>query len=161
MRMVMAAIFILATAATGPALAQQPQAPPPSYGAPIGLEEARRVVAAALEEARRQNWTVAVAVVDAGGHLVSYKRIDGTQWASGDVAIAKARSAVAYRRPTKAFEEVVAGGRTVILALPHALPIEGGLPISREGRMVGAIGVSGVTSQQDGVVAAAGAAALR
>jgi glc operon protein GlcG len=147
---------LMASAATA-ALAQG--APPP-YGAPISIEDARRVVAAAMAEAARQNLPMAVAVLDSGGHLVAFERADSTQLGSIRVAQEKARTAVEFRRPTKAWEDGVAGGRNAILGL-GVMPIEGGIPLVREGRVIGAIGVSGGTAQQDGVIAQAGVAALR
>jgi uncharacterized protein GlcG (DUF336 family) len=158
MRMMLAAL-LLAAGISGGALAQQ--APPP-YGSAITLADARRVVQAAIADVERQNFPpMAVAVVDWAGHLVAFERVDSTQTASLTIAIEKARTAAGYRRPSKAFEDVLAGGRTAILALPGVLPSEGGVPIVREGRIVGAVGVSGGTAQQDGVIAAAGIAALR
>lgn len=135
------------------------QAPNP-YAAPIGVDVARRAAAAAIAEGKKNGWTVAAAVVDSGGALVYFERIDGTQYGSSDVAVAKARSAAAFKRPTKAFEDAVAGGRTAILALPGAMPLEGGIPIVVGDKIVGAIGVSGATSQQDGVCAQAGVSAV-
>lgn len=135
------------------------QAPNP-YAAPIGVEVARRAAAAAIAEGKKNGWTVAAAVVDSGGALVYFERIDGTQYGSSDVAVAKARSAAAFKRPTKAFEDAVAGGRTAILALPGAMPLEGGIPIVVGDKIVGAIGVSGATSQQDGMCAQAGVSAV-
>jgi uncharacterized protein GlcG (DUF336 family) len=135
------------------------QAPNP-YAAPIAVDVARRAAVAAIVEGKKNGWTVAAAVVDSGGALVYFERIDGTQYGSSDVAVAKARSAAAYKRPTKAFEEAVAGGRTSILALPGAMPLEGGIPIVLDGKIVGAIGVSGATSQQDGTCAQAGVNAV-
>jgi uncharacterized protein GlcG (DUF336 family) len=126
----------------------------------LTLAGAKKLAAAAEAEAAKNNWRVVIAIVDDGGHLVYLERIDETQTGSIDVAIAKARGAVAYKRPTKVFEDLVAGGRNVIMTLPHAMPIEGGLPLVVEGKLVGGIGVSGVTSQQDGQVAKAGADAL-
>ena len=130
------------------------------YGAPIGLAEAKRVLAAAQAEAAKNNWMVAIAIVDTGGHLVAFERMDTTQTGSVDVAQEKARTSAAFRRPSKAFQDSVAsGGEGLrVLRLPGALPIEGGLPLVRDGKIVGAIGVSGVTSAQDGQIAAAGAA---
>jgi glc operon protein GlcG len=135
------------------------QAPNP-YAAPIAVDVARRAAAAAIVEGKKNGWTVAAAVVDSGGALVYFERIDGTQYGSSEVAVAKAKSAAAFKRPTKAFEEAVAGGRTAILALPGALPLEGGIPIILDGKIVGAIGVSGATSQQDGTCAQAGVNAV-
>ena len=126
----------------------------------LTLAGAKKLAAAAEAEAAKNNWRVVIAIVDDGGHLVYLERIDETQTGSIDVAIAKARGAVAYKRPTKVFEDLVAGGRNVIMTLPHAMPIEGGLPLVVDGKLVGGIGVSGVTSQQDGQIAKAGADAL-
>lgn len=108
----------------------------------------------------KNQWTVVIAIVDDGANLVYLQRIDGTQVGSVDVAQEKARSAVKFKRPTKAFEDNLVGGRQAILKLPGAMPVEGGLPFMIDGVVLGAIGVSGVTSQQDGVVAAAGLAAF-
>ncbi|MEO6245953.1 MAG: heme-binding protein [Opitutaceae bacterium] len=139
------------------------QAPTPDYGAPISLADAKRAVAAAQAEAVKNKWNVVVAVVDAGGHLVALERIDSTQYGSVEVALEKARTSAAFRRPTKAFQDnVAAGGEGLrMLKLPGALPVEGGLPIVVGGKVVGAIGVSGATSAQDGQIAAAGLAALK
>src|SRR6267378_3582956 len=111
-------------------------------------------------EARKNNWNVVIAVVDDGGHLVYLQRIDGTQTGSIDVAIQKARTAQAFKRPTKVFEDAIAGGRNALIALHGALPLEGGLPIMVGGQLVGAIGVSGVKSTEDGQIAKAGADSL-
>jgi uncharacterized protein GlcG (DUF336 family) len=126
----------------------------------LNLATARRVIDAARAEARRQGWPVVIAVVDDGGNLLSLDRLDGAQFGSVEIAIAKARAAVAFRRPTKAWDEVLAGGRLAVLGLPGVLPAEGGVPLKVGEAIVGAVGVSGVTSPQDGQVAAAGAAAL-
>lgn len=133
------------------------------YGAPISLAEAKKVLAAAQAEATKNNWNVVVAIVDSGGQLIVLERMDSTQYGSVDVAQEKARSAAAFRRSTKVFQDGVAGGGEGlrILKLPGALPIEGGLPLVVGGKIVGAIGVSGVTSAQDGQIAAAGVAALK
>jgi glc operon protein GlcG len=135
----------------------------PAYGAPIPLTEARRVLAAAQAEASKNNWNVVVAIVDSGGHLVALERMDTTQYGSVEVALEKARSAAAFRRPSKAFQDgVAAGGEGLrLLKLAGAMPIEGGLPLVSGGKIVGAIGISGVTSAQDGQIAAAGAAVLK
>ncbi len=134
----------------------------PSYGASITLDAAKKVLAAAENEARRNDWNVVIAIVDTGGNLVALQRMDDTQIASITVAQQKAWSAAGYRRSTKTFEEAVAAGpagaRT--LALHGAMPVEGGLPIIVNGKIIGAIGVSGVTSQQDGLIASAGLVAL-
>ncbi len=138
-------------------LAAPAQQMPNPYGPNIGLEAARKVVAAAIAEARRNGWTVAATVVDTGGNLVVFERIDGTQIGSIHVSEEKARSAVAFKRPTKAFEDAVTAGKVNFLGLPGALPLEGGVPLVVDGKIVGAIGVSGGTSQQDGICAKAGA----
>jgi len=123
----------------------------------ITLNEERHI-ARAIESLRCCDEIV---LVDSGGRLVYLERIDETQHGSVEVATQKAQSAVAYKRPTKAFEDaVITNGRTVVLNLPGAMPIEGGIPLVVDGKIVGAIGVSGVTSQQDGIVAKAGADAL-
>ncbi len=123
------------------------------------LAAAKEIAAAAEVEARKNNWTVVIAVVDDGANLVYLQRIDGTQIGSIEVAQAKARSAVNFKRPTKAFEDALVGGRNAILKLPGAIPIEGGIPIMAGDQLIGAIGVSGVQSNQDGQIAAAGVAA--
>jgi glc operon protein GlcG len=145
--------------ATLPARAQTP----PPYGAPITLEQARKVVAAAEAEARRNGWSVVIAVVDGAGHLVLLQRQDNTQVGSVEVARGKAWTSAAFRRPTKAFEDMVAGGGAglKVLTLQGVVAAEGGLPIVLDGKLIGAIGVSGMTSQQDGQIAAAGAAVLK
>jgi|KBSMisStaDraftv2_1062788.scaffolds.fasta_scaffold18675_5 uncharacterized protein GlcG (DUF336 family) len=123
----------------------------------LTLEAAKKIATAAEAEAKKNNWNVVIAIVDDGGHLVYLQRIDGTQTGSIDVAIKKAQTAISFKRPTKVFEDAVAGGRQVILALPGALPIEGGVPITVGGQIIGAIGVSGVKSTEDGQIAKAGA----
>ncbi len=160
MRIIMALALglVLAGAARTPVAAQSP---PASYGAPITLEDARRLVDATIADAQRRNLLMAVAVVDWAGNLAAFARIDSTQTASIGIALEKARTAAAYRRPSKAFEDALVGGRMAILSLPGALPIEGGVLVLRDGRIVGPIGVSGGTAQEDGQVAAAGLAALR
>jgi glc operon protein GlcG len=126
----------------------------------LTLEGAKRVMAAAEAEALKNQWTVAIAIVDEAGELVLFHKIDETQAGSIDIAIAKARTAARMKRPTKALEDAVAGGRTALLAVEGLMPLEGGVPITVEGRVIGAVGVSGVTSQQDAQVAQAGIAAL-
>ncbi|ATQ67213.1 MULTISPECIES: GlcG/HbpS family heme-binding protein [Methylosinus] len=124
----------------------------------LTLADARRIAEAAEAKARESGWNVVIAIVDDGGHLMLLQRLDGTQPASSEIATAKARTAALFKRPTKALEEAVASGRTAMLALPGLTPVEGGAPILYRGELVGAIGVSGVQSFQDGIVAAAGAA---
>jgi uncharacterized protein GlcG (DUF336 family) len=126
----------------------------------LSLADAKRVAAAAAREAERNGWSVVIAVVDDAGVPIYLERLDGTQPASSEVAQHKARAAALFRRPTKALEEIVAGGRVAMLSLPNITPVEGGLPLVHEGQIVGAIGVSGVQSFQDGLVAKAGADAL-
>jgi glc operon protein GlcG len=132
------------------------------YGPPIGVEAAKKAAAAALAEAARNGWKMAAAVTDPAGELVYFEKMDGTQNGSVRVAISKSRSAALFRRPTKAFQDALAaGGEGLrILALEGAVPVEGGVPLVVSGQIVGAIGLSGGTSQQDGVCATAGAAAL-
>jgi uncharacterized protein GlcG (DUF336 family) len=130
------------------------------YGAPVSLETARKVTAAAIAEGKKNGWTVAVAVVDPGSVLVYFERMDGTLTASSDIAIGKARTAVAFKRSTKLFEDGILAGRLQNLGLPGALPIEGGIPLIEEGRIVGAIGVSGARPEQDGVCVKAAIDAL-
>ena len=135
--------------------------PLPSYGTAVNLETAKKIAAAAVVEAKKNSWPMAIAIVDNHGTLIYYEMADDTQIASAHVAIEKAVSAATFRRPTKAFEDAVAGGRVAIVALPGAVPIEGGLPIVVGGKIIGAIGVSGATSPQDGLVARAGLDALK
>lgn len=136
---------------------------PEVYGLSINLDTAKRIAASAITEARKNNWTMAVAVIDTGGNLVYFEKMDGTQTGSVRVAISKGRSAVLFKRPTKAFQDMVAAGGEGLrmLRLEGAVPIEGGLPLLMDGKIVGAIGVSGGTSQQDGLVAKAGADTLK
>jgi uncharacterized protein GlcG (DUF336 family) len=133
------------------------------YGTSIGAEQAKAIAAAAVAEARKNNWTMAIAIVDISGDLVYFERMDHTQVGSVDVAVAKARAAARFKRPTKAFQDALAAGGEGwrILSLDGAVAVEGGLPLMSGGKIVGAIGASGGTSQQDGVSAAAGAAALK
>ena len=134
-----------------------------SYGPSINLDNAKKVAAPAIAEARKNNWTMVVAIVDTAGDLVYFEKMDDTQVGSTEVAISKARSAARFKRPTKAFQDALAaGGEGLrILALQGAIPVDGGVPLQMGGKIVGAIGVSGGTSAQDGQVAAAGVAALK
>ena len=139
-----------------------PAPPPLPYGAPIGLEDAKKAAAAAVEEVKKIVAAPnAIAIVDHGGFLIYFERMDNTQLGSVEFAIDKARSAALFRRPSKVFEDALAGGRTAILALRGAVPIDGGLPIVSGGKIVGAIGASGGTAQQDGQVAKAGADTIK
>ena len=126
----------------------------------LTLEAAKHIAAAAHEEARKNNWTMVISIVDDGGHLIYLERMDGTQIGSVVVAQEKALTAVRFKRPSKALEDAVAGGRIVVMTLPGATPVEGGTPIVVDGQLIGAIGVSGGTSPQDGQVAAAGLAVV-
>ncbi len=141
------------------AFAQMPSA----YGPLINLEAAKKAAASAIAEARKNNWTMAVAIIDISGNLVYFEKMDGTQTASIRVAIGKGRSAAIWKRPTKVWQDLVAegGAGLRILALEGAVPIEGGLPLVMDGKIVGGIGVSGGTGAQDGVVAKAGADTLK
>ena len=132
------------------------------YGAPITLVHARAVLAAAQAEAIANKWAVVIAIVDTGGHLVALERMDVTQYGSVNVALGKATTSAAFRRSSKVFQDLVASGGEGLrtLSLPGATPIEGGLPLVHDGKIIGAIGVSGVTSVQDGQIARAGAAVL-
>jgi uncharacterized protein GlcG (DUF336 family) len=154
-------VALLVAAALPRAAAAQGQ--PTMYGPSIVAEQAKTVAAAAIAEARKNNWTMAIAIVDTAGDLVYFERMDQTQVGSVDVAQAKARAAARFKRPTKAFQDALAAGGEGwrILSLEGAVAVEGGLPLMSGGRIVGAIGASGGTSQQDGVSAAAGAAALK
>ena len=119
-------------------------------------DDVKKIAAGAESEARRNDWPVVIAIVDDGGHLLYLQRLDQAQFGSIEVATAKARAAIAFRRSTKVWEENVAEGRMRYLGLPGTLPIEGGLPITVKGEFVGAIGVSGVRSHQDAKIAQAG-----
>ena len=138
------------------------QAQVPQYGININLEMARKVIAAAVVDSRRQNLPMAIAVVDTAGQLVAFERMDNTQTASIAVSQDKAVSAATYRRPTKVFQDVLAAGGVGlrVLTLRGANAVEGGLPLIVDGKIIGAVGVSGGTSDQDGVVAKAGVDAL-
>jgi uncharacterized protein GlcG (DUF336 family) len=133
-----------------------------SYGPSITLEHARKVAAAAMAEVVRNHWTMAVAIVDTAGDLVYFEKMDDTQVASTIVCQEKARSAARFKRSTKAFQDMLAaGGEGVrVLGIHGAVPVEGGLPLIADGKVIGAIGVSGGTSPQDGQCAQAGVDAL-
>ena len=155
------ATLALAVAAFGQAkLVPPPNAP---YGISINADAAKKLAAAAVAEARKNNWAMAVAIVDTGGYLVYFERMQDTQLGSVDIAIEKAKSAALFRRPTKSFQDTLAaGGEGLrILRLTGAVPVEGGIPLIVDGKIVGAIGASGGSSDQDGRTAQAGAAALK
>ena len=151
-----AVLFVLCAATVSAQL-------PNPYGAPVSGENAKKAAAAAIAEARKNNWTMAAAVVDPAGDLVYFEKVDGTQAASVDIAIDKARSAARFKRPTKALQDVLAAGGVGLrmLALQGAVPVDGGVPLLMDGKIVGAIGLSGGSSDQDGQCAKAGADMLK
>lgn len=155
----LAIALTIALGALTSAVAQMPN----PYGLPISLENARKAAAPALAEAVKNNWSMAVAIVDPSGNLVYYEKMDNTQLGSANVAIDKARSAALFKRPTKALQDALAAGGDGlrILRIQGAVPIEGGIPLVMDGKIVGAIGVSGGTSAQDGQCAKAGADSLK
>lgn len=154
-RMKFVAAFLFAFCAWSTAVGQMPN----PYGMPITLDNARKAALPAIAEATKNNWTVAVAIVDPGGNLVYYEKMDNTQIGSATVAIDKARTAAMFKRPTKAFQDTLAtGGESLrVLKLPGVTPVEGGIPLIMDGKIIGAIGVSGATSAQDAQCAKAGA----
>jgi glc operon protein GlcG len=133
------------------------------YGPPISVENAKKAAAAALAEAVKNHWTMAVAIVDPNGTLIYYEKMENTQLGSANVAIDKARSAALYKRPTKAFQDALAAGGAGlrIMTLRDAIPVEGGIPLIIDGKIVGAIGLSGANSDQDGQCATAGASIIK
>ena len=163
------ALIALAVTAVigGAALAQQPTpppavVPPPDYGAPITNEQAKAVASAAFAEAKKNNWRMAFTIVGPAGELVYFEKMDGTQLASVEISAAKARTSVAFRRPSKAFADQYAAGNTAFMTFPEKpVASEGGVLIVVNGKIVGAIGASGGTGQQDGTAAAAGAGAAK
>ena len=156
-------LLLFSSLLTGFSQTQKPAAPSiVSYGAPVSLSQAEKMMTAAILEATNNGWTMAIAIVDTGGNLVSFRRMDNTQIGSVDVAIGKATTANNFKRPTKVFEDLVANGGVGlrILSLPGAVPLEGGEPILFQGKIIGGIGVSGMQSGQDAQVAHAGLNAL-
>jgi uncharacterized protein GlcG (DUF336 family) len=139
------------------------QTPPPPYGPPIGLENARKVMNAAEAEASKNNWAVVIAIIDSGGNIVMLHRRDDTQLSSIDIAQGKAKTALMYKRPSKVLDDAITGGGGGLrfLALKDIVTLEGGVPIVLDGKIVGAIGVSGVLSSQDSQVARAGVDGLK
>ncbi|MBN8730479.1 MAG: heme-binding protein [Acidobacteria bacterium] len=125
----------------------------------LTLDAAKKIAAAAEAEAKKNNWNVVIAIVDDGANLVYLQKMDGTQIGSLAVAQEKAMAAVRYKRPTKVQEDTLVGGRQAVLKLPGYMPVEGGVPLMAGGELIGAIGVSGVLSTQDGIIAAAGVTA--
>ena len=157
-----------ALALGGTALAQQPvpspavPGPPADYGTPITNEQAKAVAAAALAEAKKNNWRMAFAIVGPAGELVYFEKMDGTQMASIELSLGKARTAVMFRQPSKIFYEQSLGGNMAFMSFPERpVASEGGIPIVVSGKLIGAIGVSGGLAYQDGAVATAGASAAK
>lgn len=157
MRIVLA--FVLSLFALG-AAAQQGPLP---YGAPISLDNAKKAAAATAAEARKNGWFMGIAVVDPNGDLIYFERMDNTQIGSINIALGKARTAAKFKRPSKVFQDLLAKGDnfTYLLGLQGAVPVQGGIPIVMGGKIVGAIGVSGGTGEQDSVVAQAGIDSLK
>lgn len=155
------AALALAVAAFG----QTPAAPPANvpYGVSISPENAKKIAAAAIAEARKNYWAMAVAIVDTGGYLVYFERMADTQLGSVEVSIEKAKSAALFRRPTKSFQDTLAAGGEGLrmLRLEGAVPVEGGIPLIVDGKIIGAVGASGGSSDQDGRTAQAGATAMK
>ena len=160
--------FVLAGSAFAPAIvpgfvsALAQQAPTPPYGAPITLDDAKRAMAAAELEAAKNSWQVAITILDSGGNLVMFHKFDNTQLASISASEGKARTALTFKRPSKALDDAIAAGGAGLrlLAVKDITPLEGGLPILIDGKIIGAIGVSGALSSQDAQVAKVGADAL-
>lgn len=147
-----------------PQQTQNPYQMPNPYGAPVSLDNAKKAAAAATAEAVKNGWTMAVAIVDPDGTLIYYEKMDNTQLGSADVSISKARSAALFKRPTRAFEDLLGqGGQEAVryLKMEGVVPIEGGIPLVMGGKIVGAIGVSGGKSAQDAHCAQMGANALK
>jgi uncharacterized protein GlcG (DUF336 family) len=145
------------------ALPARAQTVPPPYGPPIGIENARKVMAAAEAEAAKNNWPVVVAIIDSGGHVVMLHRRDDTQLSSIEIAQGKAKTALMFKRPTKVLDDAISSGGAGLrfLALKDIIPLEGGLPIVSDGKVIGAIGVSGVLSAQDAQIGRTGIEALK
>ena len=162
----MTTLKILAGACAFAVLAATPlqaQTPPPPYGPPIGIEGARAVMAAAETEADTNNWAVVIAIIDSGGHIVMLHRYNDVQLSSIEIAQGKAKTALMFKRPSKVLDDAISSGGAGLrfLALKDIVPLEGGLPIVLDGKIVGAIGVSGVLSAQDSQIARAGADGLK
>jgi uncharacterized protein GlcG (DUF336 family) len=164
-RTVIAAAASVLFAASAQAQTATPAAappPPPQYGQPgVNLELAMKAVEAAAAEAKKNGWLMAIAVTTSGGHLVHFSRMDQTQFGSIQIAIDKAKAAAMFRRPTKTFEDRDNSGGPSVLSLHGVVASEGGLPLMRDGKVIGGIGCSGGTSQQDGVACKAGADTIK
>ncbi len=161
MKLLIASIALAASLATNLTVHAQTPAAPPAYGLSINFDQAKKAMAAAEAEATKNNWPVAIVIVDTGGHLVMMQRQPNTQIASIEIARGKAVTANNFRRPTKALEDAVAGGGAGLrlLSLRDVTALEGGELIMHDGKIIGAIGVSGVASGNDAIVARAGAMA--
>jgi uncharacterized protein GlcG (DUF336 family) len=133
----------------------------PPYGNPITVDQAKKIAAGALAESKKNNWRMAISIVDNHGFPVYFERMEDTQTASIQIALDKAKTAAMFRRPSKAFEDGIAKGRVALLGLTGATPIEGGLPVMVDGRVIGGIGVSGANADQDAAAAQAGLNALK
>lgn len=153
-----ALLLALFTAGSAPA-----QTVPPPYGPPLGIEAARKVMAAAEAEAQKNNWAVVIAIIDSGGHVVMMHRYDNVQLSSIEISQGKAKTALMFKRPTKVLDDAISSGGSGLrfLSLKDIVPLEGGLPIIVDGKIVGAIGVSGVLSSQDAQIARVGTEALK
>jgi glc operon protein GlcG len=157
-----AALLVAVTTASAQTQPATPPPPPAPYGMPITNDQAKKAMAAAEAEAKKNNWPVAIVILDSGGQMVMMQRLDNTQWGSTDIAKEKARSAVALRRPTKALQDAIAqGGSNLRLLSTGFSVLEGGVPIIVDGKIIGSIGVSGVLSTQDAQTAQAGADAVK
>jgi uncharacterized protein GlcG (DUF336 family) len=159
------AFALSAGSAIGPVLAQAPAAPSATtlpYGPPITLDQAKRAMAAAELEAAKNFWQVAITILDSGGNMIMFHRVDNAQLSATAVSEGKARTALEFKRPSKALDDAIAAGGAGmrLLALKDITPLEGGVPVIVDGKIVGAIGVSGALSSQDAQVAKAGADAL-
>jgi uncharacterized protein GlcG (DUF336 family) len=139
------------------------QTTPPGYGPPIGIENARKIMAAAEAEAVKNNWAVVIVIIDSGGHVVMLHRRDDVQLSSIEISQGKAKTALMFKRPSKVLDDAISGGGAGLrfLALKDIVPLEGGVPILIDGKIVGAIGVSGVLSAQDSQIARAGIDGLK
>ncbi len=157
-----AAAIALLAALSGPDPAAAQTVPPP-YGPPIGLDNARKIMTAAEAEAAKNNWAVVIAIIDSGGHIVMLHRADNVQLSSIDISQGKAKTALMFKRPTKVLDDAIQSGGPGLrfLALKDIVPLEGGIPIVMDGKIVGAIGVSGVLSAQDSQIARAGIDGLK
>lgn len=157
-----AGAIVLAAVLLGPAQAPAQTTPPP-YGPPIGIENARKIMAAAEAEAIKNNWAVVIAIIDSGGHIVMLHRFDNVQLSSIDLSVGKAKTALMFKRPTKVLDDAISSGGSGLrfLSLKDIVPLEGGLPIVMDGKIIGAIGISGVLSAQDAQIGRAGIDALK